>query len=90
LKDQEAILWLLNLQLQRQHCSRLPRAFSVRKSIFLFLKRDVLFVVNFYSAGVVNHNRRIGYKSQPFDLSYNIGALRIYNTTSTLMRSSIF
>jgi hypothetical protein len=57
--NQEAILRLLNLQLQRQRCSRLECFWSKEKK---FLKTHYANSnsVNFYSAGVENQDLRIG------------------------------
>jgi hypothetical protein len=51
---------LLNLQLQSQRYSRLER-FYIGENIFIIKTRYAIrCVVNFYKAGVVNHNRKIG------------------------------
>jgi hypothetical protein len=58
----EPILRLWNLQLQRQRCSILER-FSkyVEENNFVFkMRKATCGLVNFYSAGVVTHDRGIG------------------------------
>jgi hypothetical protein len=58
--NQQPILRLLNLQLQRQRCSRLDR-FYIRENI-LYSKNELCYWLRckFYNAGVVTHSRRIG------------------------------
>jgi hypothetical protein len=56
----EPILRLLNLQLQRQCCSRPERFFIIEEKIPFKTHKATGGVVNFYSAGVVTQNRRIG------------------------------
>jgi hypothetical protein len=60
----DPILRLLNLQLQRQSCRRLERFIKGDENIFDFNTRGVL---NFYSAGGVIPDRRIGLWSQSYD-----------------------
>jgi hypothetical protein len=51
---------ILNLQLQHQSCSRLVRFMKVEETTFVFKPHQATRgVVNFYSAGVVTHDRRI-------------------------------
>jgi hypothetical protein len=56
--------YVLILKLQRQRCSRLERFFSnyVNDNIFFVFEtlEATSRVVNFYNAGAVTHDRRIG------------------------------
>jgi hypothetical protein len=59
--EPEPISRLLNLQLQRQRCSRLERFYIGEKIIFILQTRLAFScIVNFYNAGVVTRSRRIG------------------------------
>jgi hypothetical protein len=52
---------------QRSRYSRLESFFNVR-NVFVFKTHPATHVVNFYSAGVVNRNRRIGSRTKVLDL----------------------
>jgi hypothetical protein len=58
----DPILRILNLQLQRQYCCRLQRFKKYKgENIFVFnMHKASCGIVNFYSAGVVTHDHRIG------------------------------
>jgi hypothetical protein len=58
-RTREPFLRLRNFQLQRRRCCRLERFFEGDEA-FLFSKVPTRGVVKFYTAGVVNHDRRIG------------------------------
>jgi hypothetical protein len=70
--DQVPILRLLNLQLQRQRCSRLERFFKAGENIFVFETYywPTRGIVNFPSAGILTVDHRIGswlpLKSHPY------------------------
>jgi hypothetical protein len=55
---QEPIIRLRNLQLQRPRCQMLCRALFESKENIFKARQATRGVVNFYSAGVVNHDRR--------------------------------
>jgi hypothetical protein len=59
----QEILWLVNLQPQRQRFSRQARAFLKRKKIILKTRDAIGCDARFYNAGVVNRGRRIGSRS---------------------------
>jgi hypothetical protein len=59
--SENPIIRLLNLQLHRQRCSRLERLNQSRIILYCFKTQHVTRgVVNFYSAGDVTVERRIG------------------------------
>jgi hypothetical protein len=70
------------------------RVFKWRKIIFdLKMRHAINSAVNFYNAGVVTHDRRIGSRviifypgANPTTAIYSASAVKIYNAKSSLVR----